>query len=120
MSADRSSLIPALQTIAARLRVESVRATSEAGSGHPSSCMSCADIVSALFFHEMRWDPTDAAANDVDVFVLSKGHAAPILWAALSEARVLLRMVRASVPADVPRVWLLLVLVRRRRSRRTY
>ena len=50
MSADRSSLIPALQTIAARLRIESVRATSEAGSGHPSSCCSAADIVAALFF----------------------------------------------------------------------
>jgi transketolase len=48
--------------------------------------MSCADVVAALFFHEMRWDPKDPAARNVDAFVLSKGHAAPILWAALHEA----------------------------------
>jgi transketolase len=48
--------------------------------------LSCAEIVAALFFHEMRWDPADADARNVDRFVLSKGHAAPILWAALSAA----------------------------------
>jgi len=51
--------------------------------------MSCAEIMSVLFFHEMRWDPKDPAANDVDMFVMSKGHAAPILWAALKEAGAL-------------------------------
>ncbi|MGC1951709.1 MAG: hypothetical protein WA970_03880 [Gammaproteobacteria bacterium] len=60
--------------------------TTAAGSGHPTSCLSCADIVAALFFHVMRWDPRDPGARDVDRFVLSKGHAAPILWAALAEA----------------------------------
>jgi transketolase N-terminal domain/subunit len=39
-----------------------------------------------LFFHEMRWDPGNPDARDVDHFILSKGHAAPILWAALAEA----------------------------------
>jgi transketolase len=63
--------------------------TSAAGSGHPSSCLSCADLVAALFFHEMRWDPRQPLARDVDRFVLSKGHAAPILWAALAEAGAL-------------------------------
>lgn len=86
MSADRSSLIPALQTVAARLRIESVRATSEAGSGHPSSCCSAADIVAALFFAEMRFDPRDPQHDDNDRFVLSKGHAAPLLYAAWAEA----------------------------------
>ena len=86
MSADRSSLIPSLQTIAARLRIESVRSTSEAGSGHPSSCCSAADIVSALFFAEMRFDPLDPQHDDNDRFVLSKGHAAPLLYAAWAEA----------------------------------
>jgi transketolase len=60
--------------------------TTEAGSGHPTSCLSCADVVAALFFREMRWDPKDPAARNVDAFVLSKGHAAPILWAVLHEA----------------------------------
>jgi transketolase len=75
-----------LQSAARRLRRLVIRMTTEAGSGHPTSCMSCADIVAALFFSEMRWDPSDPAARNVDAFVLSKGHAAPILWAALHEA----------------------------------
>jgi transketolase len=82
----RSTLIPALQTIAARLRIESVRATSAAGSGHPSSCCSAADIVAALFFGQMRFDPTDPQCEDNDRFILSKGHAAPVLYAAWAEA----------------------------------
>jgi len=75
-----------LQEVARKLRRLVIRMTTEAGSGHPTSCLSCADIVAALFFHEMRWDPKDPAARNVDTFVLSKGHAAPILWAALHEA----------------------------------
>ena len=86
MSADRSSLIASLQNIATRLRIESVRATSEAGSGHPSSCCSAADLVAALFFGEMRFDPSDPQRDDNDRFVLSKGHAAPLLYAVWAEA----------------------------------
>jgi transketolase len=72
--------------MAQKLRRECLESTAEAGSGHPTSCMSCADVVSVLFFHEMRFDPRDPSGKDADVFVLSKGHAAPILWAALKEA----------------------------------
>lgn len=75
-----------LQAAARKLRRLVIRMTTQAGSGHPTSCLSCADIVAALFFREMRWDPKDPAARNVDAFVLSKGHAAPILWAALHEA----------------------------------
>jgi transketolase len=77
---------PSLATLAQKLRRHALVSTSEAGSGHPTSCMSCAEIVSVLFFDEMRWDPKDPSGRDADVFVLSKGHAAPILWAALKEA----------------------------------
>ena len=77
---------PELAAAAKRLRRDVLRMTTEAGSGHPTSCLSCADIVAALFFHEMRWDPRDPHARDVDKFVLSKGHAAPILWAVLAAA----------------------------------
>ena len=91
MSADRSSLVPALQTLAARLRIASVQATSGAGSGHPSSCCSAADIVATLFFAEMRFDPRDPQHDDNDRFVLSKGHAAPLLYAAWAEAGFLAR-----------------------------
>src|ERR687884_21807 len=86
MPADRSSLIPALKNVATRLRIDSVRSTSEAGSGHPSSCCSMADIMAALFFAEMRFDPKDPRNPDSDRFILSKGHAAPILYAAWAEA----------------------------------
>lgn len=75
-----------LQAMARKLRREVIRMTTAAGSGHPTSCLSCADIVAALFFREMRWDPTDPKARNVDSFILSKGHAAPILWSALFEA----------------------------------
>src|SRR5262249_27261757 len=75
-----------LQDKATRLRIDSVRATSAAGSGHPTSCASAAEIVSVLFFSVMRYDPKDPKNPGNDVFVLSKGHAAPILYSAWAEA----------------------------------
>lgn len=86
MSLDRAVLLPALKNIATRLRIDSVRSTSEAGSGHPTSCCSAADLVAALFFAEMRFDPRDPKHPGSDRFVLSKGHAAPVLYAAWAEA----------------------------------
>ena len=78
--------LPALHNVATRLRIDSVRSTSEAGSGHPTTCLSAAEIMAALFFAEMRYDPLDPQRPDNDRFVLSKGHAAPILYAAWAEA----------------------------------
>jgi len=75
-----------LSRMAQKLRRHSLESTTAAGSGHPTTCMSCAEIVSVLFFDEMRWDPKDPSGEAADVFVLSKGHAAPILWAALKES----------------------------------
>jgi transketolase len=71
--------------MANRLRRHSLVSTTEAGSGHPTSCFSCADLVSTIFFQFLRFDLTrpDHPANDR--FVLSKGHAAPVLYAALAE-----------------------------------
>jgi transketolase len=86
MAPDRASLIPALTNLATRLRIDSLQSTSEAGSGHPTSCCSMADLMAALFFAEMRFDPTDPRNPESDRFVLSKGHAAPILYAAWAEA----------------------------------
>jgi transketolase len=77
---------PTLSLMARKLRRHCLEMTAEAGSGHPTTCMSCAEIVSVLFFDEMRFDPKDPSGRDQDVFVLSKGHAAPILWAVLKEA----------------------------------
>src|SRR5262249_59143505 len=70
------------------LRIDSLKATTEAGSGHPSSCLSAADLMSVVFFHEMQFDPRDPQNPANDRFVLSKGHAAPLLWAAFAEAGI--------------------------------
>jgi transketolase len=83
--------VNALKNIATRLRIDSVRSTTEAGSGHPSTCCSAAEIMAALFFAEMRYDPRDPKNPDNDRFVLSKGHAAPILYAAWAEAGIVSR-----------------------------
>jgi len=71
---------------ATRLRIDSVRSTSAAGSGHPTSCASAAEIMAVLFFSVMRYDPKDPRNPANDIFVISKGHAAPILYAAWAEA----------------------------------
>ncbi|MAM83651.1 MAG: transketolase [Acidobacteria bacterium] len=76
----------ALRSVATRLRIDSIRATSAAGSGHPTSCCSAADVVAALFFSEMRFDPENPQYPHSDRFVLSKGHAAPLLYAAWAQA----------------------------------
>ena len=80
------NLLKLLQDKATRLRIDSIRATTAAGSGHPTSCASAADIVSVLFFSVMRFDPKQPHNPTNDVFVLSKGHAAPVLYSAWSEA----------------------------------
>ncbi|KAG6446176.1 hypothetical protein O3G_MSEX004293 [Manduca sexta] len=75
-----------LKDIANKLRIDSIIATNASKSGHPTSCASMAEIMSVLFFHTMRYKisaPKDASA---DRFILSKGHAAPILYAAWAEA----------------------------------
>jgi transketolase len=85
----RTELIGLLNEKATRLRIHSIRSTAEAGSGHPTSCMSAADLVSALFFHVMRYDPQDARNPNNDRFILSKGHAAPLLYSAWVEAGII-------------------------------
>ena len=78
-----------LRKIATRLRVHCLRMTTAAGSGHPTSCLSAADIAACLFFSEMRWNTKDPHDPANDEFVLSKGHAAPLLWAAYVEAGII-------------------------------
>ena len=74
-----------LKGIANQLRIHSIAATTEAGSGHPTSCCSAADIVAALFFGHMRYDAKNPHFHNNDRFILSKGHAAPLLYAAWAE-----------------------------------
>jgi transketolase len=76
-----SSSLEFLKHSAYNLRVLSVIATTKAGSGHPTSCLSAADLVAAIFFHAMRFDPKNYTNRNNDRFILSKGHAAPLLYA---------------------------------------
>src|SRR5580658_7231304 len=78
--------IELIKGIANQLRIHSINATTAANSGHPTSCCSAADVVAALFFAEMRFYPKDPHYVDSDRFVLSKGHAAPLLYAGWAEA----------------------------------
>uniref|UniRef100_A0AAZ3Q5U6 Transketolase n=1 Tax=Oncorhynchus tshawytscha TaxID=74940 RepID=A0AAZ3Q5U6_ONCTS len=75
-----------LKDIANKLRINSVKATCASNSGHPTTCCSAAELMSVLFFHTMRYKAADPRNQCNDRFVLSKGHAAPILYAAWAEA----------------------------------
>ncbi len=83
-----SATVDEIREKARRLRIHSMRMTTAAGSGHPTSCLSAAELVAATFFHAMKFDPAHPNSLAGDRFVLSKGHAAPILYAALAEAGV--------------------------------
>src|SRR5271163_2689200 len=83
-----AATIEAIREKAKRLSILSMMSTTAAGSGHPTSCMSAAELVAGTFFYAMKFDPKDANSPDGDRFVLSKGHAAPVLYAALAEAGV--------------------------------
>lgn len=86
MMTSSGTLIKILEDKATRLRIDSIRATTAAGSVQPTSCASAAAIVSALFFSVMRYDTNQPHSSENDVFVLSKGHAAPVLYSAWAEA----------------------------------
>lgn len=80
-----SDLVKFIEYKAYALRYWSIKMSSQAGSGHPTSCLSAADIVAVLFFYAMHYDPYDYDNPDNDRFILSKGHAAPLLYAAWHE-----------------------------------
>lgn len=75
-----------LEETARRMRREIMIMLQAAGSGHPGASLSSADIVAALFFEVMRHDPANPGSENRDRFFLSKGHAAPVLYAALAMA----------------------------------
>ncbi|MCX6375033.1 MAG: transketolase, partial [Armatimonadetes bacterium] len=86
MSKYSEDLIRTLEEKARLMRQEIVIMVGAAKSGHPGGSLSAADIVSALYFHVMRHDPKNPKWADRDRFVLSKGHASPVLYSALAEA----------------------------------
>ncbi|XP_066158477.1 transketolase-like protein 2 [Euwallacea fornicatus] len=81
-----AKVIQELKDIANKIRIHSITSTQAAKSGHPTSCSSIAEILSVLFFHTMRYKVSVPRDPSSDRFVLSKGHAAPALYAAWAEA----------------------------------
>ncbi|MCT9933473.1 transketolase [Planotetraspora sp. A-T 1434] len=75
--------------LAAQLRVDSVRASAAAGSGHPTSSMSAAELMAVLLARHLRLDLTDPANPANDHLIFSKGHASPLLYAMLKAAGVI-------------------------------
>ncbi len=86
MSEGSEASVESLEQVAKRLRRHVVSMIATAGSGHPGGSLSAADIVATLFFRVLRHNREDPGWPDRDRFILSKGHAGPILYAALAEA----------------------------------
>ncbi len=82
----QSEFINQLKTRARNIRYQTVVATTAAGSGHPTSAFSQTEILVTLFFHVLKYDPQRPDWEQRDRFLLSKGHGAPGLYAALAEA----------------------------------
>lgn len=78
--------IKEFEAIARKLRQHIIQMTCAAASGHPGGSLSAADIITVLYFHKLKHNPKDPSWVDRDRFVMSKGHAAPVLYAALAEA----------------------------------
>ncbi len=74
-----------MEAMAKKLRRHIITMTGKAGSGHPGGSLSSVEIVTALYFGLLRHKPSDPQWTDRDRFILSKGHAAPLLYAALAE-----------------------------------
>ncbi|KAK7605379.1 hypothetical protein V9T40_007237 [Parthenolecanium corni] len=81
-----AKVVQELKDLAHKLRIDSINATNASNSGHPTTCASIAEIMSVLFFHVMRYDLKNPRDPSHDRLILSKGHAAPVLYAAWAEA----------------------------------
>ncbi|MGI6123450.1 MAG: transketolase, partial [Acetivibrionales bacterium] len=76
--------IKRLEEIANQLRIDTVESVYQAKSGHIGGALSAAEFIAALYFYKLRVDPENPNWPDRDRFILSKGHSAPILYAALA------------------------------------
>jgi transketolase len=75
-----------MRNIARRIRRNIITMIGSAGSGHPGGSLSAVEILTALYFKVMKHDPSNPAWSERDRFILSKGHAAPVLYSALCES----------------------------------
>ncbi len=80
--------LDAIAELAAQLRVDSIRSSTSAGSGHPTSSMSAADLIAVLAARHLRYDWDDPHAEANDHLVFSKGHASPLLYSLFKAAGV--------------------------------
>lgn len=97
------SFSDAVNTKAVELAKLSVRMTSSAGTGHPSTAMSLCHLVTVLMYHQMRYDPKRPSHPTADRLVLSEGHAVPIVYAACADLGVFVEFdgkMRAMTEAD--------------------
>jgi len=81
----KSLSLKEMEAMAKKLRRHIITMTGKAGSGHPGGSLSAVEIITALYFGLLRHKPSDPQWEDRDRFVLSKGHAAPLLYATLAE-----------------------------------
>src|ERR1700720_4986842 len=81
----KTSNVEELQGIAKQIRREIVEMITHAKSGHPGGSLSAVEILVTLYFDVMRHDPENPKWPDRDPFILSKGHAAPVLYSVLAE-----------------------------------
>jgi len=82
---DEALSIEQMQVIAKKIRRDIVTMIASAGSGHPGGSLSAVEILTALYFKVLNLDPNNPHWEDRDRFILSKGHAAPVLYATLTE-----------------------------------
>ena len=75
-----------LKKLIVEIRKDIIRMTAAAGSGHPGGSLSAAELIAALYFKVMRHDPKNPQWPDRDRFILSKGHASPVLYSALAHS----------------------------------
>ena len=78
--------IKEIEQISKEIRKNVVTMINAAGSGHPGGSLSAVEIITTLYFYKMRYDPKNPSGEDRDRFILSKGHAAPVLYSAMAEA----------------------------------
>ncbi|MGZ6582493.1 MAG: transketolase, partial [Solirubrobacteraceae bacterium] len=83
---ERMSSFKFMRELGQQLRVDAIRSSTKAGSGHPTSAMSAADIVAVLLASHLRYDFDDPKNPANDRLIFSKGHASPLLYAALKAA----------------------------------
>ena len=81
----KSLSVKQMQALAKRIRRHIISMIGKAGSGHPGGSLSAVEILTSLYFAVLRHNPSDPQWSDRDRFILSKGHAAPLLYAVLAE-----------------------------------